>query len=98
MPADQRQKAEDRLRSKQQEIQTYEQNASADFQSERDASNNKLYDKLSGFAKTYAKEKGYKLVLTYSKANPTILFGDPALDVTADVVKKLNDAYAKEGK
>src|SRR5258708_5579241 len=43
-------------------------------------------------------EKGYKLVLTFSKANPTVLFGDPSLDVTLDVVKRLNDAYAKDKK
>ena len=42
------------------------------------------------------KEKGYKLVLMYSKANPTILYGDQSLDVTDDVIKRLNDAYAKE--
>jgi len=34
----------------------------------------------------------------YSKANPTILYGDQTLDVTADVIKRLNDAYAKEKK
>jgi outer membrane protein len=58
----------------------------------------KQYDKIADFAKAYAKEKGYKLVLTYSKANPTVLYGDPSLDVTTDVVKRLNDAYAKEKK
>jgi outer membrane protein len=57
----------------------------------------KLYDKISEFIKSYAKEKGYKMVLTYSKNNTSMLYGDASLDVTADVVKKLNDAYAKEG-
>jgi outer membrane protein len=98
LAADQRQKTEQRLTSKQQELQTYEQNATAEFQNDRDAENSKLYDRIATFAKDYAKEKGYKLVLTYSKANPTILFGDPSLDVTTDVVKRLNDNYAKEKK
>jgi outer membrane protein len=57
-----------------------------------------LYDKIADFAKTYAKDKGYKMVLTYSKANPTVLYGDPSLDVTADVLSKLNAAYEKEKK
>ena len=56
----------------------------------------KLYDKISDFVKSYAKEKGYKMVLTYSKNNTSMLYGDASLDVTADVVKRLNDAYAKE--
>lgn len=98
MPADERQKTETRLQREQQEFQAYQQNASAEYQNEQGTENGKLYDKISDFAKTYAKEKGYKLVLTYSKANPTILFGDASLDVTADVVKRLNDAYAKEKK
>jgi outer membrane protein len=34
----------------------------------------------------------------YSKANPTVLYGDTTLDVTADVVKKINEAYTKEKK
>jgi outer membrane protein len=37
-------------------------------------------------------------VLTFSKANPTVLYGDPSLDVTADVVKRMNEAYAKDKK
>jgi outer membrane protein len=98
MSADQRQPVEQRLQRKQQELQAYKENAGAQLQQEQASENSKLYDKLSDFTKAYAKEKGYKLVLTFSKANPTVLFGDPSLDVTLDVVKRLNDAYAKEKK
>jgi outer membrane protein len=98
MPADQRQTQEQLLQRKQQELQGYQQNATAEFQQEQGAENAKLYDKIADFTKVYAKEKGYKLVLTYSKANPTVLYGDATLDVTGDVVKRLNDAYAKEKK
>ncbi|MDF2431410.1 MAG: outer membrane protein [Mucilaginibacter sp.] len=98
MPADQRQKTEQRLQREQQDLQGYQQNATAQFQNEQASENSKLYDKIADFVKGYAKEKGYKLVLTYSKANPTVLYGDPGLDVTADVAKRLNDAYAKDKK
>ncbi|WP_419701216.1 OmpH family outer membrane protein [Mucilaginibacter sp. NFX135] len=98
LPADQRQATEQRLQRKQQELQGYQQNANAEFQNAQATENAKLYDKIADFTKTYAKEKGYKLVLTYSKANPTVLYGDPSLDVTADVVKRLNEAYAKDKK
>ncbi|WP_183566145.1 OmpH family outer membrane protein [Mucilaginibacter sp. SP1R1] len=98
MPADQRQTQEQLLQRKQQELQGYQQNATAEFQQSQATENTKLYDKISDFTKSYAKEKGYKLVLTFSKANPTVLYGDASLDVTADVVKKLNDAYAKDKK
>jgi len=98
MAADQRQAIEQRLQRKQQELQGYQQNASAEFQNVQSTEATKQYDKIADFAKAYAKEKGYKLVLLYSKANPTVLYGDPSLDVTTDVVKRLNDAYAKEKK
>jgi outer membrane protein len=98
MPADQRQTTEQRLQREQQDLQSYQQNAAAQFQNEQATQTGKVYDKIADFAKGYAKEKGYKLVLMYSKANPTILYGDQSLDVTADVVKRLNDAYAKDKK
>lgn len=98
LPADKRQSTEERLRNEQQEEQTFEQRASADLQTEQGTETSKLYDKLTDFAKAYAKEKGYKLVLTYSKTAPGVLYVDPSLDVTADVVKRLNDAYTPDKK
>jgi outer membrane protein len=98
LAADKRQATEQRLQREQQELQQYQQNATAQFQSDQGAETGKLYDKISAFCKTYAKEKGYKLVLTYSKSNPSVLFVDPSLDVTNDVLKGLNEAYAKNKK
>jgi outer membrane protein len=98
LSADQRQSTEARLQRQQESLQTYQQNATAEFQNSQATENGKLYDKIADLTKVYAKEKGYKMVLTYSKANPTVLYGDPSLDVTTDVLKKLNDAYAKEKK
>ncbi len=98
LSADQRQSTEARLQREQQSLQTYQQNATAEFQNSQSTENGKLYDKIADLTKEYAKEKGYKMILTYSKANPTVLYGDPSLDVTADVLKKLNDAYKNEKK
>ena len=98
LPADQRQTTEQRLQREQQDLQGYQQNATAQFQNEQSTQAGKVYDKIADFVKGYAKEKGYKMVLTYSKANPTVLYGDPSLDVTADVIKRLNDAYVKDKK
>ncbi len=98
MAADQRQTTEQRLQREQQDLQGYSQNATAQFQNEQSSEAGKVYDKIADFVKGYAKEKGYKLVLMYSKANPTVLYGDQSLDVTADVTKRLNDAYSKDKK
>jgi outer membrane protein len=98
LSADQRAATEQRLQRKGQELQGYEQNASAQFQNEQMGETTKLYTKISDFAKEYAKEKGYKMILTYQKGNTTVLYGDPSLDVTNEVIKRLNEAYAKEKK
>ncbi|KAA8482197.1 periplasmic chaperone for outer membrane proteins Skp [Arcticibacter tournemirensis] len=98
MSADERASTEQRLARKQQELAAFNQNASSALANESAAENEKLYDKVAEYLKTYAKQKGYKMVLTYSKSNPSLLFADESLDVTQDVVKGLNEAYKKDKK
>jgi outer membrane protein len=98
MSADQRAATEQRLQRKGQEFQQYQQNAGAQVQNEQAGEQTKLYDNLLAFTKAYAKEKGYKMILTYQKGNATMLYGDASLDVTADVIKRLNDDYTKDKK
>ncbi len=98
LSADQRAATEQRLARKQQELQTYQQNAGSSLQNEEAAENEKLYEKVASYLKAHAKEKGYKMVLTYVKGNSALLFADESLDVTKDVIKGLNAEYAKEKK
>ncbi|MGZ3872768.1 MAG: OmpH family outer membrane protein [Mucilaginibacter sp.] len=98
LSADQRATTEQRLQREGQELQTYEQNASAQFQNEQAGETQKLYEKIYNFTKQYAKDNGYKMILTFTNGNTNLLYADKSLDVTADFMKKLNDAYAKEKK
>lgn len=98
MSADQRAATEERLARKQQELAAYNQNAGNALANEEAAENEKLYEKVSEFLKKFAKEKGYKMVLTYSKGNSALLFADESLDVTTEVVAGLNEAYKKGDK
>lgn len=98
MSADERASTEQRLARKQQELAAFNQNASSALANESASENEKLYDKVAEYLKTYAKEKGYKMVLTYSKSNPSLLFADESLDVTQDVLKGLNEEYKKDKK
>jgi outer membrane protein len=98
LSAEQRATTEERLARKQQELQTFNQNAGNALASEEAAENEKLYNKVSEFLKKHAKAKGYKMVLTYSKSNPTVLFADESLDVTKEVVTGLNEEFKKEDK
>jgi len=98
MSANERQMTEQRLQRESQEFQQYQQNAGAQFQNESADESKKLYDKVYAFSKQYAKDNGYKIVLTFQTGNTQLLYGDPGLDVTGDFVKKLNEAYGKEKK
>jgi outer membrane protein len=89
---------EKRLAKKQQDLQVLGQNTSQQLQEEEANQNSKLYDRIAAYLKNYTKLKGYKIVLTYSKANPSMLYGDDSLDVTKEVVAGLNDEYKKEAK
>ncbi len=96
MNAEERAATEQRLARKQQELAAFNQNASSSLANESALENEKLYDKVADYLKVYAKKKGYKLVLTYSKSNPSLLFADESLDVTREVVKGLNEEYSKK--
>lgn len=98
MSAEQRANTEERLARKQDELGKLNQNASASLAEQEAEENEKLYNRVADFLKKHAEEKGYKLVLTYSTANPTVLFADKSLEITQQVIKGLNEEYAKEKK
>ncbi|HVV55716.1 MAG TPA: OmpH family outer membrane protein [Mucilaginibacter sp.] len=98
MSANERSATEERLQRESQEFQQYQQNAGAQFQNETADETKKLYDKVYAFTKQYAKDNGYKMILSFQSGSTNLLYGDTSLNVTDDFVKKLNDAYAKEKK
>ena len=98
LPADQRATTEQRLARKQQELQAYQQNAGSALQNEQATEQEKLYNKIADYLKVYAKDKGFKMVLTYQKGNSAILFADPSLDVTSEVIVGLNEGYKADKK
>ncbi|WP_238395814.1 OmpH family outer membrane protein [Pontibacter pudoricolor] len=96
MSQEQRAVTEQRLARKQQELANLNQSESNRLMSEESEEQKKIYDKVETFLKDYSKEKGYKMVLSYSRGNSAILYSDESLDITQDVLKGLNEAYAKE--
>lgn len=93
LSTEQRAATEQRLARKQQELSMYNQNVSNSLAKEEAAENEKLYDNVSAYLKKHTKDKGHKMVLTYSKSNPALLFADESLDVTKEVIKGLNEEY-----
>ncbi|MGK6350845.1 OmpH family outer membrane protein [Parapedobacter sp. DT-150] len=96
MSAADRQSTEERLARKQDELARHNQNASTSFAQEEAAENEKLYGRITDYLKKHAKENGYKFVLTYSAANPAVLYADESLEITNEVLAALNAEYAKD--
>ena len=93
MSADDRQATEQKLARKQDELARLDQTASSSLAKDESDEFNNVYNKITEFLKKHASENGYKLVLTYSKSNPTVLYADPSLEITNEVIKQLNEEY-----
>ncbi|MFD2968343.1 OmpH family outer membrane protein [Sphingobacterium bambusae] len=93
MSASERQATEEKLSRKQQELGRLDQNASASIQQDESTEFNNVYNAITEYLKKHAEDNGYTLVLTYSKSNPTVLYADSKLDITADVIDALNKEY-----
>ncbi len=93
MSAAERQATEERLARKQQELAQLNQNASNSLAQDEATEFNAVYTAITEYLKKHAEEKGYQFVLTYSKTNPAVLYADPKLDITTEVLTALNKEY-----
>jgi len=98
MSAADRQATEQKLARKQDELARLDQTASSSLAKDESEEFNNVYNKITEFLKKHASDNGYKLVLTYSKSNPTVLYADPSLEITNEVIKQLNDEYKSSNK
>ena len=98
MSATDRQATEQKLARKQDELARLDQTASSSLAKDESEEFNNVYNKITEFLKKHASDNGYKLVLTYSKSNPTVLYADPSLEITNEVIKQLNEEYKSSSK
>jgi Outer membrane protein len=56
---------------------------------------NQVLDALHSYLITYNEDHSYSLIFVTSGTPGTIIIGDPALDITNDVVKGMNEEYVK---
>lgn len=102
MSASERQATEERLARKQEELGKLDQNASASLAQDESTEFTAVYNTITEYLKRHADKEGYELVLTYSATNPTVLYAEKKMDITAEVVEALNKEYkdkkAKEKK
>lgn len=96
MSANEMRVEEERLAKKQEELQNLSQSLSSGFMAQEAAKNKELYEKITAFINEYNKEKGFKVIVNYTKSSPAVLYADQTLDITKDVVEGLNKQYESD--
>lgn len=87
--------AQKSIMQKQQALQQREQDLRQKFMQEQQNFNLDLHNRLSTFLKKYNENKHYSYILSYSEMASDILLKDTAYNITADVIKGLNEAAIK---
>lgn len=91
------QNEQNRLQNEERNLQMLNQQLSQELMQEQARLTTELRDTVSNFLKQYA-EGRYKLILNNNMSNDLILYSIPAIDITNDVVKALNERYASANK
>lgn len=86
------------LAERQQGLQQLSQQKQMEISEEQQVMNNRIMDAIKTFIAKYNDSHNYALILTTSVTVPTVLEGDPSLDVTLDVLNGLNEEYVKTKK
>lgn len=83
-----------KLQRMQEEGQKLETSLAQKLSAEQEKFNKDLLDRVNAYIKEYNKDGKYSLIL--SKVGTSVLYADPALDITDDIVAGLNKAYKKK--
>ncbi len=86
---------QNKLLQRQQSLQNDAAQKDAEMQEEQAVLNNRVYFAVKEFIEKYNAEHQYSLILTTSGVTNTVLNVNPGLDITADVIKGLNEEYIK---
>ena len=87
---------EEDLTKKQQNLLRYQETLTQTLVQQEARISNELYDKVAQYLRDYGLANNYQLVLTYQKGSG-VLYANDSLNITQEVVKGLNQAYADEG-
>jgi len=88
--------AQKRLAGMQENLEKRQQSLGEQLMKEQEAFNLELQKRLDDFLVSYNKDKGYDYILSYLKGG-NILYANSALDITADVIRGMNEADKKGG-
>ncbi len=83
------------LQKKQAEFNEYANQKNNEVIEEQTVMMNQIADAIQTFMDKYNKEKKYTMILTNQSGVP-VISADPSLDITNDVIARLNEEYIKE--
>ena len=83
------------LQKKEAEFNEYANQKNNEVIEEQTVMMNQIADAIKTFLDKYNQEKKYTMILTNQRGVPVIT-ADPALDITDDVIARLNEEYIKE--
>ena len=81
-----------RLMKQQQELQELQQKLANDLAAENQKNSLELRDSINSFLNEYNKTKGYDLIIS-NTAFDNLLYGNPAYNITNEIVEGLNARY-----
>lgn len=84
-----REKKETDIEAKIKSLQDFDQEAKTDLTKDRDNMVKDILKEMSDVIKEYGEKNGYSIILN----DRVLLYGDPGMDLTDEIIKILNDKY-----
>jgi outer membrane protein len=92
MSAKEKQLSQELIRTKQRQLMDYQQAMNTQAQQEDQKMTGEVLTQINAYLKKYGKAHGYKIVMAATEYG-NIAYADESLDITADVLKGLNEEY-----
>ena len=86
-----REKKEADIEAKIKSLQEFDQEAKTDLTKERDNMVKDILKEMSDVIKEYGQKNGYSIILN----DRVLLYGDPGMELTNEIIKILNEKYNK---
>jgi outer membrane protein len=91
---DEQKKTEEKLAKKQQELTALDGELTQQLMAEKEKRNMEVHDTIVSYIARFNKSKSYTFIFERSYGG-TLLYADPALDITDEIMKGLSDEYGK---
>lgn len=89
-------KQQQTLLQRQQDLQNLAAQRQAELMEENNVMMNQVMDAITTYLQRYNEQHNFAAILTTSAATNVVIVGNPALDITEEIVEGLNNEYIKK--